>query len=74
MDYYMRIKMIQPQNSKRKSRVLGQHAEVLTDTPGRTSLVEFDMKLMDSTPVGVKNYPLLYAKAESLNDKVQQMS
>ncbi|CAG5131383.1 unnamed protein product, partial [Candidula unifasciata] len=58
---------------QRIREVLTAHSAVLTDKPGRTSLVEFDMKLTSTEPVRQRCYPIPYAKEEALQAEIAHL-
>ena len=44
-----------------------------SEKPGRTTLMEHDIKLTTDTPVRVKQYPLPYSMMQAVNDEVRSM-
>ena len=44
-----------------------------SEKPGRTTLIEHDIKLTTDTPVCVKQYPLLYSMMQAVGDEVRSM-
>lgn len=50
---------------ERLQRVIAKHDKVLTDIPGLTNLVEFDMNLTSAEPVRIRPYPTPFAKEEA---------
>ncbi|XP_070206100.1 uncharacterized protein [Littorina saxatilis] len=50
-----------------------RHERVLTDVPLQTPLAVFDMTVESAKPVRVKQYPLPYAKVETIKEEVQAM-
>ena len=44
-----------------------------SEKPGRTTLMEHDMKLTTDTPARVKQYPLPYSMMQAVNDEVRSM-
>jgi hypothetical protein len=53
--------------------VAKRHEKVLTDVPLQTSLAVFDMTVESAKPIRVKQYPLPYAKIETVKEEVQAM-
>ncbi|XP_076435072.1 uncharacterized protein LOC143274949 [Babylonia areolata] len=53
--------------------LLNEYSELFTEFPGRTDLVQHDIKLTSSTPVRSKPYPMPYATRESLKGDIQEM-
>ena len=44
-----------------------------SEKPGRTTLMEHDIKLTTDTPLRVKQYPLPYSMMQAVNDEVRSM-
>ena len=62
--------------SKQKSEtieILKEFPEVFIDIPGKTHLIECDMRLTSSEPVKVKQYPMPHAVLEDVKTEVQNM-
>lgn len=53
--------------------ILKEFPEVFTDIPGKTNLVECDIKLTSQDPIKVKQYPMPYSMTEEVKKEVQQM-
>ena len=53
--------------------ILKDFPDVFTDIPGKTNLVECDIKLTSQEPVKVKQHPMPYSMTEDLKKEVQQM-
>ena len=54
-------------------KILQEFPDVFTDLPGKTELVECDIKLTFTDPVKVKQYPMPYSMTEEVKKEVQQM-
>ncbi|XP_064479202.1 uncharacterized protein LOC135392418 [Ornithodoros turicata] len=52
---------------------LSEYAEVFSDVPGRTDLVECDLQLMAQDPVNTRQYPLPFAVRNAVHDEVRDM-
>ena len=50
-----------------------EFSETFSDKPGRTSLLDHDIKLTTDTPVRVKQYPLPFSMLETVGDEVRSM-
>ena len=62
--------------SKQKSEtieILKEFPEVFTDIPGKTHLIECDIRLTSSELVKVKQYPMPHAVLEDVKTEVQNM-
>ena len=53
--------------------ILRQFEDVLTDVPGRTSVLEHDVKLITDIPVKKKAYNLPYALTDKVRKEIQDM-
>ena len=53
--------------------ILGQFEDVLTDIPGRTLVLEHDVKLVTDIPVKKKAYNLPYALRDKVRKEIQDM-
>jgi hypothetical protein len=53
--------------------LLARFTDVMTERPGRTTLVEFSLKLMDDTPIHCKPYPLPHEKLEVVRNELKAM-
>jgi hypothetical protein len=53
--------------------LLNQFEATFTDLPGRTNLIECDMKLNTATPIRVKPYPVPFAMRSTLSDEIKNM-
>ena len=54
-------------------QVLGAYDSVFTDVPGKSSVIQHQITLTDSTPIRSKPYPLPYAIRENLKTEIQEM-
>ena len=45
-----------------------EFSETFSDKPGRTTLLDHDIKLTTDTPVRVKQYPLPFSMLETVGD------
>ncbi|KAJ8029627.1 hypothetical protein HOLleu_29069 [Holothuria leucospilota] len=54
-------------------RLLGSFQDVLTDLPGRTTLGEHKIRLIDQGPVRKKPYPIPHALRDKVKEEVNQM-
>ena len=61
------------QERERITQVLKSHKEILTDKPGRTRLVEFEMTLTTQEPVRQKVYPVPFSKEKALEEEIQKL-
>ena len=61
------------QQKKEALKVLRSFDDVLTDIPGRTSLEECDIEVLDSQEFRVKSYPVPYALADEMDKEVTEM-
>ena len=52
---------------------LVRYAEVFSDIPGNTDIIEHKIKLTDNNPVRSRPYPLPYALRENLKREIQDM-
>ena len=52
---------------------LDQFAEVFSDVPGRTDVIEHEIELIDEDPVRSRPYPLSYAVRQNLKEEIDQM-
>ena len=48
-------------------------SETFSDKPGRTTLLDHDIKFTTETPVRVKQYPLQFSMLETVVDEVRSM-
>ncbi|CAG5133313.1 unnamed protein product, partial [Candidula unifasciata] len=62
-----------PEQKQAINRVLLKHSNVLTDKPGLTNLIEYDMKLKSSEPIRQKPYTILFAKETALREEIQTL-
>lgn len=53
--------------------IMKSFAEVLTDLPGKTDLIEHKIKLLDKKPIRQRMYPVPYAMRETIIDEVNTM-
>ncbi|CAC5415003.1 unnamed protein product [Mytilus coruscus] len=53
--------------------LLDQFSHVLSDIPGRTNVLQHDIKLTSDDPVRFKPYPIPYAMLETVNKEVDKM-
>ena len=58
---------------KQINQVLERYAKCLTDKPGRTDLIEVDLKLTDHTPIRCKPYPVPLAKEQAIQDEIDTL-
>lgn len=61
------------EQSEEIAQLLHEFADVMTDKPGCTNLVEHDIKLTSNNPVRLKPYPLPYSMTETVNREVDDM-
>ncbi|XP_041356959.1 uncharacterized protein LOC121374100 [Gigantopelta aegis] len=54
-------------------KLLYEYSDVLSDSPGYTSLASHDIRLLSDTPVRVKPYPLPFAMRDVVDDEVRSM-
>ena len=52
---------------------LDQFAEVFSDMPGKTDVIEHEIELIDENPVRSRPYPLSYAVRQNLKEEIDQM-
>ena len=62
-----------PEQRTEMKTILQEFPDVFTDLPGKTNLVECDIKLTSTDPVKVKQYPMPYSMTEEIKIEVQQM-
>ena len=62
-----------PEQGTEMKKILQEFPDVFTDLPGKTDLVECDIKLTSTDPVKVKQYPMPYSMTEEVKKEVQQM-
>lgn len=67
------IDFLRTQQIKRFQRIVAETATVLTDKPGLTDLLEFDMKLTSAEPVRIRPYPTRFAKEEALKAELDYL-
>lgn len=60
------------QNSEAK-KTLHAFQDIFSDVPGKTHLVECQLRLATETPVHVRQYPLPFAVEKAIEDEVQEM-
>ncbi|VDI08977.1 Hypothetical predicted protein [Mytilus galloprovincialis] len=53
--------------------LLDKFSHVLTDIPGRTNVLQHDIKLTSDDPVRFKPYPISYAMLDTVNKEVDKM-
>lgn len=53
--------------------LLEEFADVLTDLPGRTSLIRHDIKLTTDVPIRQRPYPIPFAKLPDVNKELDNM-
>ncbi|XP_037526427.1 uncharacterized protein LOC119403570 [Rhipicephalus sanguineus] len=54
-------------------RIVGEHARIFSDVPGKTDWVYCNLELTASNPVHVKQYPLPFATREGVEKEVREM-
>lgn len=54
-------------------RIVGEHARIFSDVPGKTDGVYCNLELTTSNPIHVKQYPLPFATREGVEKEVQEM-
>lgn len=62
-----------PEQRTEMKKILQEFPDVFTDLPGKTDLVECDIKLTSTDPVKVNQYPMPYSMMEEVKKEVQQM-
>ena len=50
-----------------------EFSETFSDKPGRTTLLDHDIKLTIETPVQIKQYPLPFSMLETVGDEIRSM-
>ena len=58
---------------KQVRELLQDYSNVLTDLPGKTNLVEHDIKLTSEVPVRSKPYPVPHSLSETIKKEVDAM-
>lgn len=53
--------------------LLHEFEDVMTDKPGRTNLIEHDIKLTTTEPFRVKGYPIPFHSQKVVDDEIQKM-
>ena len=53
--------------------LLYEYNDVLTDIPGKTDLIEYDIRLTTEVPVRSKPYPVPHARKETIRQEVETM-
>ena len=64
---------LNPKERKQVEELIQEFPETFSEKPGRTTLMEHDIKLTTDTPVRVKQYPLPYSMMEAVGDEVRNM-
>lgn len=64
---------LSPEQVTETKEILKEFPDVFTDIPGKTNLVECEIKLTSQEPVKVKQYPMPYNMTEDVKKEVQQM-
>jgi hypothetical protein len=54
-------------------KLVDQFKSTFTDLPGRTHLIECDMKLTSNDPIRVRPYPVPYALRDTLSTEIKKM-
>ena len=73
---FQSVNINQNLNTEEKEQVLSlvqEFSETFSDKPGRTTLLDHDIKLTTDTPVRVKQYPLPFSMLETVGDEVRSM-
>ena len=55
------------------TRVLGKREEVFTDIPGKTSMIEHRVHLVDDRPIRYRPYALPYAVQGKIQEEIHEM-
>ena len=58
---------------KEVRELLAKYADVLTSIPGKTELLEHDIKLSTAEPVTSKGYPIPYKTREIMESEIDEM-
>ena len=53
--------------------LLQEFEDVMTDKPGRTNLIEHDIKLTSSEPFRIKGYPIPFHSQKVVDEEIQKM-
>ena len=53
--------------------VLDKHEKTFTDIPGKTSIIEQRVHLVDDSPIRCRPYALSYAVREEIQEEIQEM-
>ena len=64
---------LNPKERKQVEELIQEFPETFSEKPGRTTLMEHDIKLTTDTPVRVKQYPLPCSMMEAVGDDVRTM-
>ena len=58
---------------KKVRELLAKYPDVLTSIPGKTKLLEHDIKLSTAKPVRSKGYPIPYKTREIMESEIDEM-
>ena len=58
---------------KEVRELLAKYADVLTSIPGKTELLEHDIKLSTAEPISSKGYPIPYKTREIMESEIDEM-
>ena len=58
---------------RKVKQMLEEFSDVLTDLPGRTNLIEYEMKLTTTDPIRSKPYAVPHAKRDLLKQEIEKM-
>ena len=61
------------QEKDQVGKLLKSFEDVLTDIPGRTSLVEHKIQVTTEVPIRQRQYPIPFAKLQTIKEEVDQM-
>lgn len=64
---------LSPDEILKVKQLLYEHEHVLSDVPGRTNVLQHDIKLTSDDPVRLKPYSIPYAMLETVNKEVDKM-
>ena len=53
--------------------LIEQYPDVLTSVPGRTDLIQHDIKLSTSEPIRSKGYPVLFKARDVMDSEIKEM-
>ena len=62
-----------PKQGTEVEALVEQYADVLTSVPGRTDLIQHDIKLLTSEPIQSKGYPVPFKARDVMDSEIKEM-